>query len=113
MMIAAPIHVTESGSTPQKNRSRQTPHTRAVYSSGAISEASPSLGGDDPILSIVFDQAAYQDQDSGAEPSIALRGREIVEWDDWFKIFNEKNLALVVSEEVPGRKDSFHEIVAR
>ncbi|MDF1601630.1 hypothetical protein PZ895_17885 [Mesorhizobium sp. YIM 152430] len=85
----------------------------ARMGSPAISEASPSVGGDDPILSIVFDQASYQDQDRGADASIALGGREIVEWDDWFKIFEEKQLALVVSEEVPGRKDSFHEIVAR
>lgn len=76
----------------------------------AIGEASPSMGGDDPILSLVFDQASYQ-ADGGS--SMALGGREIVEWDDWFKIFDEKQLALVVSEEVPGRKDSFHEIVAR
>lgn len=85
----------------------------ARMGSPAISEASPSVGGDDPILSIVFDQASYQDQDSGAGASVALGGREIVEWDDWFKIFEEKQLALVVGEEIPGRKDSFHEIVAR
>jgi len=85
----------------------------ARMGSPAISEASPSVGGDDPILSLVFDQASYQDQDRGADPSIALGGREIVEWDEWFKVFNEKNLALVVREEEPGRKDSFHEIVAR
>jgi hypothetical protein len=85
----------------------------ARMGSPAISEASPSVGGDDPILSIVFGQASYQDQDRGADASIALGGREIVEWDEWFKIFEEKQLALVVSEEVPGRKDSFHEIVAR
>ncbi|MHB2263967.1 hypothetical protein [Aliihoeflea sp. PC F10.4] len=85
----------------------------ARMGSPAISEASPSVGGDDPILSLVFDQASYQDQDRGADPSIALGGREIVEWDEWFKVFNEKNLALVVREEEPGRKDSFHEIIAR
>lgn len=84
----------------------------ARMGSPAISEASPSVGGDDPILSLVFDQASYQDQDR-ADAAIALGGREIVEWDEWFKIFNEKELALVVREEEPGRKDSFHEIVAR
>ena len=85
----------------------------ARMGSPAISEASPSIGGVDPILSLVFDQASYQDQDQGADAAIALGGREIVEWDEWFKIFNEKELALVVREEEPGRKDSFHEIVAR
>ena len=85
----------------------------ARMGSPAISEASPSVGGDDPILSLVFDQASYQDQDRGADAAIALGGREIVEWDEWFKIFDEKDLALIVREEEPGRKDSFHEIVAR
>ncbi len=85
----------------------------ARMGSPAISEASPSVGGDDPVLSIVFDQASYQDQDRGADPAIALGGREIVEWDEWFQIFEDKQLALVVSEEIPGRKDSFHEIVRR
>lgn len=85
----------------------------ARMGSPAIAEASPSVGGDDPILSIVFDQASYQDQDRGPDAAVALGGREIVEWDEWFKIFEEKGLALVVTEEEPGRKDSFHEIVAR
>lgn len=85
----------------------------ARMGSPAISEASPSVGGYDPVLSLVFDQASYQDQDSGADPAIALGGREIVEWDEWFRIFEDKQLALVISEELPGRKDSFHEFVRR
>lgn len=79
----------------------------------AISEASPSVGGDDPILSIAFGQIAYQDQDNGADHSTAIGGRELVEWSEWFRLFDERGLGLVVSEDVPGRRDSFYEIVAR
>lgn len=77
----------------------------------AIMDASAE-GGTQPVLRIVFDQIAYQDQDRAERPQNA-GGLELVEWDDWFKLFDELNLALVVAREQPGRKDSFHELVRR
>ena len=40
-MIAAPSQVTASGSTPHRVTSISTPHTSAVYSRGALCDASP------------------------------------------------------------------------
>ncbi|MCB1469883.1 MAG: hypothetical protein M9944_14475 [Rhizobiaceae bacterium] len=77
----------------------------------AIMDASAE-GGTQPVLRIVFDQIAYQDQDRAERPQNA-GGLELVEWDDWFKLFDELNLALVVAREQPGRKDSFHELIRR
>ncbi len=77
----------------------------------AIIDASAE-GGTQPVLRIVFDQAAYQDQDRAERPQNA-GGFELVEWDDWFKIFDDAGLALLVARGTPGRKDSFHEIVRR
>jgi hypothetical protein len=77
----------------------------------AIVDISPQ-GGTQPMLRLVFDQQAYQDQDR-AERAANSGGYELVEWDEWFKLFDEAELALVVGPEVPGRRDSFHEIVRR
>lgn len=77
----------------------------------AIVDISPA-GGTQPMLTLVFDQAAYQDQDQ-AERATNSGGREFVEWDDWFKIFDELDLALVVAKDQPGVRDSFHELVKR
>ncbi|MBX3579206.1 MAG: hypothetical protein KF723_18555 [Rhizobiaceae bacterium] len=77
----------------------------------AIVDVSPA-SGTQPMLRIVFDQAAYQDQDRAERPPNA-GGIELVEWDDWFKEFDRQELALVVAKDVPGRRESFHEIVRR
>jgi hypothetical protein len=77
----------------------------------AIVDVSPETGTQ-PLLRIVFDQAAYQDQDLPERPQNA-GGYEIVEWDDWFGIFDQENLALVVGEDVPGQRDSYYRIVLR
>jgi hypothetical protein len=77
----------------------------------AIVDVSP-VGGTQPMLRLVFDQAAYQDQDRAERP-VNAGGYELVEWDEWFKLFDEHELALVVGEDVPGRRDNFHEIVRR
>jgi hypothetical protein len=77
----------------------------------AVIDASAE-GGTQPVLRIVFDQIAYQDQDRAERPQNA-GGYELVEWDEWFRLFDEAGLALVVAPERPGRKDSFHEIVRR
>lgn len=79
--------------------------------SPAIVDVSPA-GGTQPMLRLVFGQHAYQDQDQ-AERAANAGGYELVEWSEWFKVFDEHRLALVVGEDVPGRRDSFHEIVRR
>lgn len=71
-----------------------------------------AAGGVQPMLRLVFDQVAYQDQDR-AERAQNAGGYDLVEWDEWFRLFEELQLALVVGEEVPGRRDSFHELIRR
>jgi hypothetical protein len=68
--------------------------------------------GIQPVLRLVFDQAAYEDQDRPERPQNA-GGVELVEWGEWFRIFDERQLALIVGKDVPGQRDSFHEIVRR
>jgi hypothetical protein len=77
----------------------------------AIVDVSPE-GGTQPMLRIVFDQQAYQDYDRPERPANA-GGYELVEWDEWFGLFEEQRLALVVGPEIPGQRDSSHEIVRR
>lgn len=83
----------------------------ARMGSPAVIDASAE-GGTQPILRIVFDQAAYQDQDRPDRPQNA-GGYELVEWDEWFRLFDEAQLALVVAAEQPGRRESFHELIRR
>jgi hypothetical protein len=68
--------------------------------------------GTQAVLILVFDQHAYEDQDRPERPPNA-GGYELVEWDDWFKIFDEEQLALVVAKDVPGVRENFHEIIRR
>lgn len=68
--------------------------------------------GTQPLLRIVFDQQAYQDVDRAERPPNA-GGYELVEWSEWFKLFDEQELAVVVAAEQPGRRDSWHQIVKR
>lgn len=77
----------------------------------AIVDVSPE-SGTQPLLRIVFDQAAYQNEYRSEQLS-PYGGIEFVEWDDWFKVFDENGLALVVATEHPGRLDSYHEFVRR
>lgn len=75
----------------------------------AIVDTSPA-GGTQPMLMIAFDQIAYQDQDR-ADRAQNAGGRELVEWSDWFKLFDAQGLALVVASDRPGIRDSWHQIV--
>jgi len=68
--------------------------------------------GTQPLLRLVFDQHAYEDNDRPERPQNA-GGYDLVEWDEWFKLFDEPELALVVARDVPGRRENFHEIVRR
>jgi hypothetical protein len=78
----------------------------------------PALQGSDPavhnqsVLRLVFGQQAYLDTDMPDRPP-ATGGLELIDWDEWFKLFDERELALVVAEEVPGLRDEFHEIIRR
>jgi hypothetical protein len=71
-----------------------------------------AASGTQPMLTLVFDQIAYQDQDR-AERAQSSGGRELVEWSDWFEVFDKAELALVVAADQPGVRDSWHEIVRR
>lgn len=83
----------------------------ARMGSPAVIDASPE-GGTQPVLRIVFDQQAYEDNDRPERPPNA-GGFELVEWSDWFKLFDEAGLALVVAKDIPGQRESFHEIIRR
>ena len=69
-----------------------------------------AASGTQPMLRIVFGQHAYQEQSSAERPQNA-GGIELVEWDEWFKVLDEGELAVVVAADRPGVRDSFHEIV--
>lgn len=77
----------------------------------AIVDVSPEPGTQ-PLLRIVFDQQAYADYDQPERPPNA-GGYDLVEWDEWFRLFDEQELALVVARDVPGRRENFHEIIRR
>ena len=47
-----------------------------------IDQSSTPGGAAEPVLTILFDQAAYQDQDTGPDRPPALGGPELVDWDD-------------------------------
>lgn len=85
----------------------------ARMGSPAIRPAAPSIGNNDPVLMIVFDQQSYEDQDQGADRPTDFGRPEIVEWDEWFVLFDERNLGLVVSQEIAGLRESFHQLIAR
>ncbi|PBC05783.1 hypothetical protein [Mesorhizobium sp. WSM3860] len=74
----------------------------------AIVDISPEAGTQ-PMLRLVFGQNAYEDDDRPERPPNA-GGYELVEWDEWFKIFDEQKLALIVAADEPGRREEFHEI---
>lgn len=75
----------------------------------AVVDVSPA-GGTQPMLRLVFDQAAYQDQDR-AERAQNAGGYELVEWDEWLRLFDEAKLALVVGQDRPGHRDNSYEII--
>lgn len=77
----------------------------------AVVDISPA-GGTQPMLRLVFGQIAYQDHDQPERPPNA-GGYELVEWDDWFALFDEHELALVVGEDEPGIRQGDYEIIRR
>lgn len=77
----------------------------------AIVDISPEAGTQ-PMLRLVFDQAAYQDQDQAERPPNA-GGVEFVEWDEWFELFEKNRMALIVNEDAPGIRENYHDFVRR
>jgi len=76
----------------------------------AMNDPAPGMEQSQPILRFVFGQHSYQDNDEGADRP---GGLSIIEWDEWFQMFDERKLALVVHEDVPGRREQFHELIRR
>jgi hypothetical protein len=79
----------------------------------AMRPAEPAIGIDEPVLTLLFDQQAYEDQDRGADRPPTMGDLEMVEWDDWFEVFDRHRLALVVNEDRDGVRENFYEIVVR
>ena len=79
--------------------------------SPAVVDISPEAGTQ-PMLRIVFGQQAYEDVDRPERPANS-GGFDLVEWDEWFKLFDKARLAMVVARDVPGQREEFHEFVRR
>ncbi|MHA6642430.1 hypothetical protein [Mesorhizobium sp. A623] len=77
----------------------------------AVVDVSPE-SGTQPMLRIVFGQQAYADNDRPERPTNA-GDYELVEWDDWFKLFDESALALVVAKDQPGLREASYEMIRR
>lgn len=75
----------------------------------AIVDVSPEAGTQ-PMLRIVFGQEAYEDDDRPERPPNS-GGYDLVEWDEWFRLFDEEKLAMIIEEDVPGKREQFHRIV--
>ena len=76
----------------------------------ALSNPASGMPQAEPVLRFALGQHAYQDTDEGWDE---IGNVEIIEWDEWFRIFEERQLALIVGEDVPGRREEFHEFVRR
>ncbi|MDZ5699343.1 MULTISPECIES: hypothetical protein [Phyllobacteriaceae] len=76
----------------------------------ALSDPAQGMSEAEPVLCFAFGQHAYQDTDQGWDE---IGEVDIIEWDEWFRIFEERQLALVVSEDVPGQREEFHQFVRR
>lgn len=77
----------------------------------AVVDVSPEAGTQ-PLLRFVFGQRAYEDVDRPERPANS-GGYDLVEWEEWFSLFDEAGLAMVVAEERPGRIEEFYEFVRR
>jgi len=79
-----------------------------------ITDPAELAGNDVPVLSIKFGQHAYEDDDDqGADRPSDFGRPRLVEWDEWFSIFDREELGLIVARDAPGQHDEFHEIVRR
>lgn len=60
-----------------------------------------------PVLRIVFEPEFFVDVDRPLDAG----GLEIVEWDDWLRVFDEENLIMLVAKERPGTLDNSYQIL--
>lgn len=60
-----------------------------------------------PVLRIVFEPEFFADVDRPLDAG----GLEIVEWDDWLRIFDEENLIMLVAKERPGKLDNYYQLL--
>ena len=74
----------------------------------ATQDVPDGTGGMSTALSLQFGQRPTHTENENVTGSMAL-----VEWDDWLKLFDEQELALVVPEEREGVLDSSHQILKR
>lgn len=80
----------------------------------AIRDPAALIGITEPVLMIKFGQEAYVDNDdSGADRPDELGRPRLVEWDEWFDLFDKNQLGLVVATEIKGQLDEFHEFVRK
>lgn len=66
-------------------------------------------GPDREVLHLVFGQHTLMESDDDD----ATESLRLVEWDEWFEVFERERLALNVLNERPGVVDETHSIVAR
>lgn len=78
--------------------------------SPALSDTTSGMEQSHPVLHLIFGQLAYQEAGEGVDRTDGLT---VVDWDEWFRLFDERQLALVVNIEAPGKRDSFHEFIRR
>lgn len=64
-----------------------------------------------PVLRILFDQMALNAAENqyGDRPG----GIDLVDWTEWFAVFDEEKLGLLVEDERPGTLDDYYEFVPR
>lgn len=60
-----------------------------------------------PVLRIVFEPEFVAD----VEQPLDAGGLEIVEWEDWFRVFDQEKLVMLVARSKPGKLDNFYQIL--
>lgn len=77
-------------------------------------EAPFTVGSDEPVILFLFDVVSDPEQYRLLDRPPTLGRPEAIEWDEWFRIFDERQLALVVAKEDRRRVvDSFYELAVR
>lgn len=64
-------------------------------------------GSANPLLRIVFEPEFFADVDRPLDAG----GLEVVEWDDWLRVFDEENLVMIVAKENAGKVDNYYQIL--
>ncbi|MGN8023609.1 hypothetical protein ACTJJ7_23135 [Phyllobacterium sp. 22229] len=74
--------------------------------SPAIIDTAPEPEGT-PVLRIVFEPEFVADVDQPLDAG----GLEVVEWDDWFRLFDAQNMVFLIAKDEPGKLDMYHQIL--